>query len=441
MKPERVYCPPPCCTSRHFPPLRFLKPPPPPPPSCDRAPRPPPSAVLKKAAAFRPFEATLSLDLPRVNLMSIILPGAAERALRHDFDIDSNKWNRTPVKVVLDERPFAEGSLRCAHRLQILLEHGERLNFVAKISKDPSESRETYQRDVQAQSVAKRWASEFNAQRVPKKVDFIDCAIIELAERPGRPLVGIEPFVEGVFQKHNSNISSGNERSTPNAFSHFTWEASKHTLLVCDIQGVGDLYTDPQIMTASGQGYGRGNLGPNGIKAFFMRHKCNQVCELLGLSEKGTSGCARAGTPGSPLLEHSAPAHPHPLRAHSPPPPSSSNYDFLRDSSPPAPPPKAFASMDLDDAVLSKDVSSSSSSSHRGSVVSSVDDDILGLFSASPPGVPVKAVNTTAATSGSTGNKSIQAAPPVRKSSGAHNAAPSISEADENLMDSILNGM
>jgi hypothetical protein len=96
--------------------------------------------------------------------------------------------------------------------------------------------------------------------------------------------------------------------------------------------------------------------------------------------------------------------------------------------------------MDLDDALLPKDVSSSSSS-HRGSVVSSVDDDILGLFSASPPGVPVKAVNTTAATSGSTGNKSIQAAPPVRKSSGAHNAAPSISEADENLMDSILNGM
>jgi hypothetical protein len=381
--------------------------------------------------------------------MSIILPGAAERALRHDFDMDCNKWNRTPVRVVLDERPFAEGSLRCAHRLQILLEHGERQNFVAKISKDPSESRETYLRDVQAQSVAKRWASEFNAQRVPKHVDFIDCAIIELAERPGRPLVGIEPFVEGVFQKHNSNISSGNERSTPNAFSHFTWEASKHTLLVCDIQGVGDLYTDPQIMTASGQGYGRGNLGPNGIKAFFMRHKCNQVCEMLGLSEKGTSGCARAGTPGSPLLEHTAPPHPLPLRAHSPPPPSSSNYDFLRGSSPPPPSSKAYPSMDLDvDAVLPQNVnssssSSSSSSSHRGSVLSSVDDDILGLFSASPPAAPVKAVSSsaTAATSSSTGSKPIQTAAPVRKSTSAHCAAPSISNEDENLMDSILNGM
>jgi hypothetical protein len=365
--------------------------------------------------------------------MSVVIPGAAERALRHDFDIDSNKWNRTPVKVVLDERPFAEGSLRCAHRLQIVLDHGERQNFVAKISKDPSESRETYLRDVQAQSVAKRWASEFNAQRVPKKVDFIECAIIELAERPGRPLVGIEPFVEGVFQKHNSNISSGNERSTPNAFSHFTWEASKHTLLVCDIQGVGDLYTDPQIMTSSGVGYGRGNLGPNGIKAFFMRHKCNQVCELLGLSEKGTSGSLRVGTPGSPLLEHTMPSIP---------------VSSFRAGSP-SPPRKPHPSSDFDsDARLPKEPSTSVDSSHIKSsnrdAISSVDDDILGLFASSPPAVNVKAVSTStgAAASSNASSRSTPAALPPRKLAAVPSAAaPSISEADESLMDSILNGL
>jgi hypothetical protein len=370
--------------------------------------------------------------------MSFVIPGAAERALRHDFDIDSNKWNRTPVKVVLDERPFAEGSLRCAHRLQIVLDHGDRQNFVAKISKDPSESRETYLRDVQAQSVAKRWASEFNAQRVPKKVDFIECAIIELAERPGRPLVGIEPFVEGVFQKHNSNISSGNERSTPNAFSHFTWEASKHTLLVCDIQGVGDLYTDPQIMTSSGVGYGRGNLGPNGIKAFFMRHKCNQVCELLGLSEKGTSGSLRVGTPGSPLLEHTMPSIP---------------VSSFRAGSP-SPPRKPHPSSDFDsDARLPKEPSSSINSSLIRSsnidAISSVDDDIRGLFASSPPAVNMKAVSTsTGAAASSNASSTITpaastaAALPPRKVAAAPSAAPpSISAADESLMDSILNGL
>ena len=39
-------------------------------------------------------------------------------------------------------------------------------------------------------------------------------------------------------------------RNTPQAFSHFTHYASNGTLLICDIQGVGDLYTG-MSMTAS----------------------------------------------------------------------------------------------------------------------------------------------------------------------------------------------
>lgn len=40
------------------------------------------------------------------------------------------------------------------------------------------------------------------------------------------------------------------------AFSHFTFEASGHEQIVVDIQGVGDLYTDPQIHTSLGYEYG-----------------------------------------------------------------------------------------------------------------------------------------------------------------------------------------
>lgn len=45
------------------------------------------------------------------------------------------------------------------------------------------------------------------------------------------------------------------------AFSHFTFERSGHQLIIVDIQGVGDLYTDPQIHTESGTDFGDGNLG------------------------------------------------------------------------------------------------------------------------------------------------------------------------------------
>lgn len=45
------------------------------------------------------------------------------------------------------------------------------------------------------------------------------------------------------------------------AFSHFTFERSGHQLIIVDIQGVGDLYTDPQIHTENGTDFGDGNLG------------------------------------------------------------------------------------------------------------------------------------------------------------------------------------
>lgn len=51
------------------------------------------------------------------------------------------------------------------------------------------------------------------------------------------------------------------------AFSHFTFERSGHQLIVVDIQGVGDLYTDPQIHTSLGTDFGDGNLGNEQLPA------------------------------------------------------------------------------------------------------------------------------------------------------------------------------
>ena len=90
-------------------------------------------------------------------------------------------------------------------------------------------------------------------------------------------------------------METEDERNTPHAFSHFTYEASKHTLVICDIQGVGDIYTDPQLHTTGELHFmfellcrdiltvlaeedeiiGSGNFGRRGIQKFLESHKCN----------------------------------------------------------------------------------------------------------------------------------------------------------------------
>eukprot|EP00959_Pyramimonas_sp_CCMP1952_P127265 2661983-Pyramimonas_sp.AAC.1 len=123
-------------------------------------------------------------------------------------------------------------------------------------------------------------------------VAFVSAYVLELSERLDRPCCTCEPYLEGAYKKHNNNYGSvatlrdtpqslssldsslhcgfdpdprsaesaeGSRASAapaesshrtlvppPQAFSHFSYEHSQRKLLVCDIQGVADFYTDPQ---------------------------------------------------------------------------------------------------------------------------------------------------------------------------------------------------
>jgi elongation factor 2 kinase len=96
---------------------------------------------------------------------------------------------------------------------------------------------------------------------------------------------GVERFIDGPYHKHNNNYGfvSEDDRNTPQAFSHFTYEASNHSVLICDIQGVGDMYTDPQVHTRDGIGFGKGNLGMKGFEKFLSTHRCNAICKYFRL--------------------------------------------------------------------------------------------------------------------------------------------------------------
>ena len=72
----------------------------------------------------------------------------------------------------------------------------------------------------------------------PKRVEFMEALIMEMIDRT--QMYAIEPYIIGEYTKHSNNvgfIDFEHWRNTPHAFSHFTYEFSRHTELVCDIQG------------------------------------------------------------------------------------------------------------------------------------------------------------------------------------------------------------
>jgi len=223
-----------------------------------------------------------------------------ERAIKFEYDLTSKTWQETEVTVKIDPVPFSRGALRLVYHLQDMnLEEQNKkkksegkekapvVSYVAKISMDPrdNKNREIYFRDVEMQTVAKYYASKFNEYHPPKKVDFVAAWLLKLESREGTPMCGVERYIDGTYRKHNNNFGyvSEEERNTPQAFSHFTYECSSHKLLVCDIQGVSDMYTDPQVHSADGKGFGKGNMGQPGIDEFLRTHRCNAICRYLKL--------------------------------------------------------------------------------------------------------------------------------------------------------------
>eukprot|EP00439_Symbiodinium_sp_Y106_P062081 s3472_g9.t1 len=92
----------------------------------------------------------------------------------------------------------------------------------------------------------------------------------------------VEPFIEGQYQKFNSNTG----RADPNhplmqALSHYSWHVSEGEYLLCDLQGCFAcgryLLTDPVVLSMKRE-FGGTDGGEAAMKNFFAHHVCGRYC-------------------------------------------------------------------------------------------------------------------------------------------------------------------
>lgn len=120
-------------------------------------------------------------------------------------------------------------------------------DFVCKFAKDQNTARSVYFNDVEAQVYGYQWTKKFCHFNPPIHVTYVPAFVLELVERPGRPLCGCERMIPGEFTKHNNNVGAvchhpnagereRDESLVAQAFSHFTYSFSNAEILICDIQ-------------------------------------------------------------------------------------------------------------------------------------------------------------------------------------------------------------
>jgi len=237
-------------------------------------------------------------------LISNLQPGGRspveQKALQLKYDVLDDTWTQHRCSLRMESKPLAEGGMRWCVRMMLDTRpdgsrNGKKDEAVAKFFKAGTfrsirtETRSFFA-EAMTQMHARHLAELFNKemgkkglQAAIRPIRMLPASVASLVEAKAQ-LINIEPILEGKFVKHNDNDGNvSSKEEVPQAFSHFSFHVSGGSVLVCDIQGVASNYTDPQIHSIDGKGFGIGNIGKEGMTAFIKTHKCNRICSKLGL--------------------------------------------------------------------------------------------------------------------------------------------------------------
>ena len=203
---------------------------------------------------------------------------------------DSKKY-----ELIVESTPFSEGNCKSAYKAKVI--SPRECDVVVKKSKEKSTmQRDDWELDIKMAKKAEELAKQFNEEsRTSRCLHFRQPIPMKVINGPESQFkegsyVLVEAYLVGEFTKWNTNYDYVNEKDKTSlqAFSHFTYKKTNGKLLICDIQGVKDRnqysLTDPAIHSDT-QEYGSTDLGRRGINAFFKNHICEDHCLKLALQD------------------------------------------------------------------------------------------------------------------------------------------------------------
>ncbi|CAJ1038347.1 Alpha-kinase family, putative [Leishmania shawi] len=250
-------------------------------------------------------------------------------AKKYIFDLHSYLWKESDslIRIPRTHKGMGHGGMRVCYEVEDVDEEGAGTPMVAKMFRRNISDvvEKDYFNEGEAQCMCEEFANNFNRIHLTNvnkpNISFLQCYVVRIPrksipeayqnKRTGffsyktqdtqEVMFVMEPMLSGRFTKYNSNYgeiyredkkaaltSTEAKRRTQifeaaEAFSHFTLVESGGSMLVCDLQGVNDFLTDPQIHTEDGKGLGMGNMGQEGIDKWIEKHDCNEICRALGL--------------------------------------------------------------------------------------------------------------------------------------------------------------
>ncbi|KAF1739435.1 Alpha-protein kinase 1 [Beauveria bassiana] len=206
------------------------------------------------------------------------------------MDKDDNiKIGLVKLSIAARSKPFDEGAVRIARYAQPVSTTSK---FVLKSFKSSEGSLVSMIEDMWMQALCKSFALEFNGLvKSSQPIDFVTTLCLQDKSRASEENLSLEPFIEGEYIKYNNNsgyvLDDDNNplNEIAQAFSHFTFERSWGNFLVTDLQGSGNIFTDPAIQTLDPERFKLSptNIGEDGFKFFFAMHVCKETCHKLGL--------------------------------------------------------------------------------------------------------------------------------------------------------------